>query len=181
MLKEQPCEKNILFPIVRNSNVLHQLRVNWYSPRVSWTCSKVSQGIFGILTTLNYCLAASFLNESNPLLIWEIACSTFCERVHEYRPYRVPVTCCVRLSFILIVMTHHSCNHFGDRHWQSTSIRRTGRKHFHHHLGRRNGSLREQRTLAGMTRHMGRTSLLDTSVQLFQARFSSFCFLKFSE
>ena len=30
-------------------------------------------------------------------------------------------------SFILIVMTHQSCNHFGDRSWQSSSIRWTGR------------------------------------------------------
>ena len=35
--------KDVLFPIVRNSNVPHQLRVNWYSTRVPLNCSKVSQ------------------------------------------------------------------------------------------------------------------------------------------
>ena len=53
--------KNILLPVVRNPNVPHQLRVNWYSTRVSLNCSKVSQGIFGILAVLESCRPALFM------------------------------------------------------------------------------------------------------------------------
>ena len=53
--------KDILFPILKNSSVPHQLRVNWYSTRVSLNCSRVSQGIFGILAVLE---SASFMNKS---------------------------------------------------------------------------------------------------------------------
>ena len=52
--------KDILFPIVRNSNVHHQDRVKWYSTRVSLNCSKVSQGFLGILAVLESWIAASF-------------------------------------------------------------------------------------------------------------------------
>ena len=31
----------------------------------------------------------------------------FCERFQQYWPFRVPVKCCVRLSFILVAMAHH--------------------------------------------------------------------------
>ena len=34
----------ILFTIVRNSNISHQLRVNWYSSWMSLNCSKISYG-----------------------------------------------------------------------------------------------------------------------------------------
>ena len=115
--------KNKPLPMVRNSNIPHQLRVNWYSTRVSLNCSKVSQGILGILTILNSCLAASFMNKSKPMLFWETSCSMFCERFQQYWPYRVPMNCGVKLSFILIIMTHHSCNHFGDLYWLNSSIR----------------------------------------------------------
>ena len=108
--------------------------------------------------------------------------------------YRVQMMRCVRFSFILIVMTHHSCNHFGDRCWQSSSIRWSGRSNFPLLLGRGNVSLCEKRRLAGknaesvrscfldacLTCNMGRTSLLDACLRLCQARFSSFSFLKFS-
>ena len=67
MLMEEP-SGNIVFPIVRNSNVLHQFNVNWFSARVSLNCSRVSQGILWILAVLESCLAASFTSKSKPLL-----------------------------------------------------------------------------------------------------------------
>ena len=128
--------KEKLCPIVRNSYVPHQFRVNWYSTRVCLNCSKVSQGII-----LESGLAASFMNKSKPLFIWAISCSIFCERFQQHRPCGVPKKWCVRLSFILIVMTYHSCNHFGDHYWQSSSIRRIGRNNCPLPLGCKNGSL----------------------------------------
>ena len=59
--------KNILFPMVWNPTVPRQLWVNCYSTRVSLNCSKVSQGIFGILAILEPRLAASFMDESKPV------------------------------------------------------------------------------------------------------------------
>ena len=141
--------KNKPLPMVTNSNIPHQLRVNWYSTRVSLNCSKVSQGILGILTILNSCLAASFMNKSKPMLFWETSCSMFCERFQQYWPYRVPMNCGVKLSFILIIMTHHSCNHFGDLYWLNSSIRIIDRNNLPLSLFRRNGSLREKGRLAG--------------------------------
>ena len=188
--------KNILFPIGRNSNVHHQLRVNWYSTRVPLNCSKVSQGIIGILTILVFSfLAASFMKKVEGNVSWEISRSMVGECFQRYWPYRVTMKCCLRLSFILVVMTHHSSNHLGDRFWQGPSIRRIGRNNFPHPLGRRNVFLRETgrmdrrnadgvRTsllVSSMTWNMGRTSLLDASIRLSQARLSSFCFSKFTE
>ena len=46
----------ILFPIVRNANISHQLRVNWYSSTMSLNCSKVGEGFCEILTILDCCL-----------------------------------------------------------------------------------------------------------------------------
>ena len=56
--------KNMLLPIVRNQNVLQQLRVYCYSTTVSLNCSEVSSGIFGICTVLEARLAASLMNRS---------------------------------------------------------------------------------------------------------------------
>ena len=61
--------KDFLLPVVRNPNVLHQLRVTCFSTRVSVNCSEVSLGIFGILAVLESCLAASFMNKSKPALL----------------------------------------------------------------------------------------------------------------
>ena len=61
--------KNILLPIVRNQNVIHQLRVNCHCTRVSLNCLEASQGIFGILTVLEPRLAASLKNKSKPIFV----------------------------------------------------------------------------------------------------------------
>ena len=128
--KDNLCEKN--FPNLRNSNILHQPKVTWHSTRVSLNCSKVSQGFFGILTILESCLAASVMDKSKPVLFWEISCSTFCERFQQYWPSRVPMKWSVRLSFILIVMTHHSWSHSGDLYWQrAPPYEELGRITFH--------------------------------------------------
>ena len=72
-----------------------------------------------------------FMNESKPVFFWEISCSLFCERFQQFRPYRVPMNCCIRLSFFLIIMTHQSCDHFGDRCWKRSSPTRwIGRNNF---------------------------------------------------
>ena len=119
----------------------------------------------------------------------------FCEHFQQYWPCRVPVKCCVRLSFILIVMTHPSCNHFKNRFSKGSSIRRTGNNNFPPPLGRKNGSLCEEGRLAGrnaeslrtsflvagLTWNMGHTNLLDASLRLCRAGFSSFGFLGFGE
>ena len=152
--------KKIFLQVVRNQNVRHQLRVNRYSTRVSLNCSESSQ-----------------------------------YSIRQCPPCRVPMKRCVRLSFILIVMTQRSWNHFGDRFWQSSSMRWIGRNDFPLPLGRRNRSLCERARLAGkhaesvrtnlldagLTCNMDHTSLLDASLRLCQARFSSFCFLEFRE
>ena len=93
----------ILFTIVRNSNISHQLRVNWYSSRMTLNCSKISYGFCGILTILNSCLAASFMNKEKPILFWDIPRSMFCKRFQQYWPNRVPMHWAVRLSLILVV------------------------------------------------------------------------------
>ena len=115
---------------------------------MSLNCLKASQGFFGILTILGSCLAASFMNKSKPILFWEISCSMFFRRFQQYWPHRVPMHWGVRLSFILIVMTHHSCTHFGDLCWQSSSIRIIGKNKLPLPFSRRNGSLREKGRLA---------------------------------
>ena len=116
--------KHKLLPILRNWFVLHQNRRNRYSTRVSLNCSKVSQWILGILAMFEPRLVASFMDESKPVFFWEISCFLFCERFQQFRPYRVPMNCCIRLSFFLITMTHQSRNHFGDCCWKrSSSVR----------------------------------------------------------
>ena len=109
---------NDIFVVPSNCNeseCTHQLRVNCYSTRVSLNCSEASQGICRTFTVLEPRLAASLMSKSKPMFFREILCSMFCERFQQYRPCRVPVKCCVRLSFMLVVMTHRSCNNFGDR------------------------------------------------------------------
>ena len=61
--------KNIFHPIVKNQNVLHQLRVNCCSTRVSLNCSDVNQGILGILAVLEPRLDASLMNKSKPMFL----------------------------------------------------------------------------------------------------------------
>ena len=100
--------KNYTFSNCKEVEKKHQLRVHWYSTRMSLNCSKVSQGIVGILTILDSCHAASFMNKSKPILFWEISCSMFCKRFEQYWPHRAPMHWGVRLSFIMNVMTHHS-------------------------------------------------------------------------
>ena len=191
MLKRTNPVKQILFRISRSPSVLHQLSINCYSTRVSLNCSNVSQGIFGILEVFKSCLA----RKSKPMLLWGISCSMFCERFQQYWPHRVPVKCWVRLSFIFVMMTHHSCDHFRDRCWQNYSIRRSGRNNFPLPVSRKNGSLCEKGRLAEknaegarkslldacISWNMSRTSLLHASLRLSQTIFSSSCFMKFSE
>ena len=51
----------------------------------------------------------------------------FCERFQQYRPDGVAMKCGVRLSFILVVMTHHSCKHFGDLFFFQVDTLRQGK------------------------------------------------------
>ena len=64
--------KDVVFPVLRNRRVSHQLRHYRKTTRVSLNCSKVRQGIAVIHTVFNSCLAASFLNKQNPIFFWEI-------------------------------------------------------------------------------------------------------------
>ena len=57
-------------------------------------------------------------------------------------------------------MTYHSCKHFGERYWQSSSVRRIGRNNLPLSLVRRNGSLREKGRLAGRNAEGVRASFL---------------------
>ena len=84
--------------------------------------SKIKKRCFGILAMIEPRLAASF-EYVEACVFQRISCSMFCERFQQYWPFRVPMKLCVRLTFILIVMTNHSCNLFGDRCWQISSMR----------------------------------------------------------
>ena len=187
--------KHKLFPIVRNLYVLHQFRRNCYSTRVSLNCSIESQGFFGILATLEPHLAASFMDESKPVFFWEVSCSLFCERCQQFRPYRVPMNRCIRLSFFLIMMTHQSCDHFGDRCWERSSPydelagiifplpfrRRNGSCVQEHWAGRDADRVRIQFPDARMTCNRGRNKFPWASLRLRQARFAFFCVCMFRE
>ena len=81
----------------RSSWTIQQHWICWNSTRVSLNCSEVTQGMLRIITVLESCLAASFMNKAKPLLIWEISCSMFCERFQQYRPYGVPMKCCAQI------------------------------------------------------------------------------------
>ena len=86
--------KHKLFTIVKS----HQFRRNYYSTTVSLTCSKMNQRILEILAILEPRLATFLMNESKP------GFSSF----RECWPHHVPKSCCMRLSFFLITMTHKS-------------------------------------------------------------------------
>ena len=58
------------------------------------------------------------MNKVQPILFWELSCAMFCKCFQQYRPSCVPIYCAVRVSFILVVMTHHCRNHFGDCYCQ---------------------------------------------------------------
>ena len=113
----------------------------------------------------------------------------FFERFQQYwSSPRVPVKCCVRLSFILDVMTHHSCNHFGDRarpHEELVGIT----FHFLSVVGMVLCAAKDawlgltvsaQVSLLPVGLNMGCTSEMDASLRLSQARLSSSCFPEFS-
>ena len=101
MLKEQPlrkytlsnCKKSDCTPSTQGQLIFHQsvLELLESKPRK-----------IGTLAVLESCFAASLMNNSKQMFFREISCSMFCERFQQYRPYRVPVKRCVRLSFILI-------------------------------------------------------------------------------
>ena len=101
----------------------------------------------------------------------------------------------LRRQIVAHIDRNHSCNHYGDLYWQSSSVRIIGRNNLPLPFFGRGGSLREKGRLAGrnaesvrrnllvasLTWNMGRTSLLVACIWLPFARHSSFRFLKFSE
>ena len=169
--------------------VLHQFRRNCYSTKVSLNCSKVQDFLESSQYSNLVLLLPSWMCRSQSFS-WEISCSFVRERIQQFRPYRVPMNCCIRLSFFLIIVTHQYCNQFGDRCWKRSFfvrwisrnefplpfLRRNGSCCVAHWAGRNTDGVRILFPGAGIR---GRTSFLDACLRLLQARFTVFSVFMF--
>ena len=165
-----------LFPIVRNFNVHHQFRRNYYSTRVSLVLleKKVKECLESSQYSKLVLLLSSWMCRSQS--VSEKSCAPLFG--NALRPYRVPMNCCIRLSFFLIIMTHQSCNHFGDRCCKRSSCVRYGSLCAMEWPGTKADRVRIQFPGA---RIRGRTSFLSASLRFRQASFTFFRVFMFRE
>ena len=86
--------------------MLHQLKRNCNSTSVSLNCSKIIQWLVVILAIHEPRLVTSFMGVWKPIFFREISCCSVRERSQRLRPFRVPMNCCISLSFFLVVVAH---------------------------------------------------------------------------
>ena len=111
-----------LFPLVRNLHVLHQFWLNNHSAWKSLNRSNVYPFTICILTNVKCCFVTSTINVIDPILFCTFFFQLTLEFPHQYWEYRIPMPCSIFFSFILITVSNHVRDLFGNASFRGVSI-----------------------------------------------------------
>ena len=100
-------------PIVWNKRVIHQFWTYWNTTRESLNSSQTTKRCIAVLAILDSHFVTSFMNQILPVSIMKVSCFFSCQRFHQCWPNCIPISWTISLSFFLIIMRQHFCNHVG--------------------------------------------------------------------